>query len=251
MQPTRPTLLVFTLGASADSSRKPWLPLAGMGLARDLFAACLEEALQAGRACGMRLRVAGPAGFPIAPDVTATPQHGSGFGERFRGALRVAFAAADGPVVVVGTDSPGLKSATVARALGLLAEDPGTVVIGPARDGGFYLLAAAQPLDLALAETSFCRRDTLVRLRASVEAMGRSVVLLQPLGDLDRRADLERFAAAGRAAAGPTLDPAWRRWAAAVERLLTVLSRPLSPAVLGMPRPALVPVRTGRAPPRL
>lgn len=245
MPPALPTLLVFTLGPAADSRRRSWLPAAGRALSHDLFAACLAEALAAGRACGMRLRMAGPSGLTTPPDVTATPQRGMGFAERFRGAVETAFATSHGPLVVVGTDSPGLASTTVAHALRLLEEDPATVVIGPAPDGGFYLLAAAQPLDVALAETRFCRRDTLARLRASLAATGRSVVLLQPLGDLDGRADLERFAAAGRA-----LEAAWRRLALAVARLLVALSRPLAPVGLGSPLPELVPVRAGRAPPR-
>jgi uncharacterized protein len=249
MRRLRPTLLVFTLGPTAEGQRKALLPRGGQSLASDLFAACLEGALEAGRACAMDLRLAAPgaapAGFAAAPDVTVVRQRGSGFGERFRGVVQAAFAETAAPVVVVGTDSPGLGSEAIARALCLLADNPEQVVIGPAKDGGFYLLAAARPLDEALKQTRFCRPDTLAVLRASLQAMGRPVVLLQPLADLDGPADLRRLVANAGA-----LTIAWRQLVAGVERLLRALSRPLEPSLLGSPRPTLVRVRAGRAPPQ-
>jgi glycosyltransferase A (GT-A) superfamily protein (DUF2064 family) len=164
---------------------------------------------------------------------------GDGFGSRLEKALARSFS---GPLLVVGTDVPGLAARHLARALSLLAEDPDRVVLGPSPDGGFYLLAASRPIAGLAGATRWCRRDTLRGLMRALRAAGRPVVLLEFLADLDRRADLETWAA--------RRDARWLRLIRLLRRVLSVLRRPAVPLLVGHPRPALVPVRAGRAPPR-
>lgn len=196
MRDQRPTLLIFTLGAPAEARRRALLPRPLQALEVAFRRSCLELILALGRACGCRLEVSSP--HPVAQDddVRVTRQRGSGFGSRFRRALRQAFSRPEaGPVLAVGTDVPGLESRHLQTALDLLDEDPQRVVLGPCPDGGFYLLAAARPLEDALAQTSWCRASTMGSLIQALEERGRPVVLLSPLTDLDRPADLERWLA--------------------------------------------------------
>ncbi|MCH7532590.1 MAG: hypothetical protein IIB36_12650, partial [Gemmatimonadetes bacterium] len=66
-------------------------------------------------------------------------------------------------------------------------------------------LASARPLDFALASVAWRSRATLDSLRHALAREGRDVVLLEPLADLDRPADLERWLAARRSVASNAL----------------------------------------------
>ncbi len=240
-QTSNPTLLVLTLGATRESARRALLPGRLRGLEIGLREECLAAALDAGRACGCRLEVSSPAPVPLPEDARGFPQPGSGFGSRLERAMREAFERGSGPLLVVGTDVPGLSSRHLEEAVTLLDEDEDRVVLGPSPDGGFYLLAARRPVDGLAAAARWCGRATLSDLLRHLQAAGRPAVLLAPLADLDRPADLERWLA--RAGAG------WRQRTALLRQALAGLRRPLPPAAPGAPRSAFLPVPPGRAPP--
>jgi len=262
-----PTLLVFTLGPEAERRRRRLLPARLRDRERGLYDACMAEALAAGRANGCRLEVASPADVALGDlpsDARRTGQRGTCFGERFADSFDAAFArTGDDPrsiptsprVIAVGTDTPGLRTHHVARALALL-DDNGDrrrerVVVGPSPDGGFYLLAANRPLGALLRQVRWCRSDTLAHLRRVLEEAGLSVLLLEPLADLDRRSDLEGWLARRGGRPAFSAGTLTERWAAAVSRALAALRRPPAPRVLGRPRFAPAPARRGRAPPTL
>lgn len=241
----RPTLLVFTLGPSGESARRRLLPAGARRLEVQLHQACLDGAVAAGRRCGLAVEVSSPAPLRLPPGVRRVEQRGEGFGERLADAVRGALRRGAGPLLVVGTDVPGLTAGHLRQALERLAADPRRVVLGPSPDGGLYLLAASRPVDHLLASLPWCRPDTLAHLEAALAGAGFTVERLEPLADLDRPADLERWLA-GR----PGLRRShWRRFLATLLELLAAWRRPLIPRRLGRLRLALLPVRSGRAPP--
>src|SRR5262245_39651630 len=134
-RPFAPTLLVFTLGAARESERRSLLPRGLRDLEIGVRQGCLEAALAAGRACGCRLEVCSPSPLALPADVRHVAQEGSGFGSRLERAMLDALARGAGPLLVVGTDVPGLTARQVSRALALLADDPDRVVLGPSPDG--------------------------------------------------------------------------------------------------------------------
>lgn len=251
-RPSRSTLLVFTLGARAEGRRRRLLPPRLRSREEALYDACLDEALAAGRGAGCRLEVSSPGVFDLPADVGRRPQTSGCFGERLAAAFDAAGPSPEEPVVAVGTDTPGLRPEHVARALGLLGDPAGRgacgdrVVVGPSPDGGLYLLAASRPLGELLRRVPWRRSRTLAALRRTLVRAGLEVELLPPLADLDRPADLEGWLARGDAAPS---DPALRRLAATLARLLAALRRPLLPTPSPGLRPAPVPVRSGRSPP--
>ena len=179
----------------------------------------------------------------LADDVEQFSQEGRGFGDRLRRSLARRQPSAARPLVVVGSDAPGLAPAHVAEALGRLAEQPDRLVVGPSPDGGFYLLAAARPVDELLAEVRWRRRDTLASLIAAARARGIEVSLLAPLADLDRAADLDGWLRRREMPGALWLD--------SLVALLRQLRRPLLPTTtLGMPLPARVTIAPARGPPR-
>jgi glycosyltransferase A (GT-A) superfamily protein (DUF2064 family) len=272
----RPTLLVFTLGAEAEGRRRRLLPEALRDRETALYRACLDEALAAGRACGFRLAVSAPGAGPDAavdgaPDATLHAQGEGGFGDRLAAAFDAAGPAPGSPVIVVGTDTPGLTADRLRRAALALAEPlagppqqagrpAGRAVIGPSPDGGLYLLAADRPLGELLRRVPWRRRRTLAALTRELERAGFAVHRLDALADLDRPADLDGWLAARRRDAGGGPNPSaaaldrlaatFDLLAAALDRLLAALRRPFVPPSAAAPRPAVVPVRAGRAPPR-
>jgi len=240
-----PTLLVFALGGVEDSTRRPLLPGYLRDLEVDLRDRCLATALEAGRDLGCKLVVSTPGQLDLAPDVEQISQSGGEFGVRLKDTIRRVSATTDGPLLVVGADSPGLTAAHLGLALERLANDPGRVVLGPCPDGGFYLMAIDRDVDRELDAVRWCDRRTLRTLMASLEAAGRSVSLLPGLGDLDHRGDLEAWLALRTSLAAP-----WHRLVHALRRALAALCRPLTDPALMRPHAAFVPIPATRAPPR-
>ena len=191
---TRPApqarLLVFTLGPGGDCDRRPLLPPALRSLDRDLRAHCLERVLAAGRACGLDVLVSTGDRVALPEDVHRIRQTGPAFAERLMGAIAMAAADRDWPLVVVGSDTPGLGTRHLTSALQAVTDDPTGVVIGPSADGGFYLLASAEPIGDVLEQVRWCRDTTARQLIELLQRQGRTVHLLETLHDLDRPIDL-------------------------------------------------------------
>lgn len=240
-----PTLLVFTLGSACEARRRHLLPAGLRTMEERLHRICLDTTLEAGRAVGCRLEVSGPCGLDLPADVTLRKQTGRDFGVRLARAVAETWALRSGPMVLVGSDVPDLGAKHVRQALDLIEDDADRVVIGPSPDGGFYLLASARPLDSALASVAWRSRATLDSLRRALRREGREVVLLEPLADLDRPADLERWLAERRSAPPKALHE--------IRTLLSALfTERRAPAPKPFLTPATAPARSShptRAPP--
>ncbi|HEX6777699.1 MAG TPA: TIGR04282 family arsenosugar biosynthesis glycosyltransferase [Ktedonobacterales bacterium] len=107
-------------------------------------------------------------------------------------------------VLVLGSDSPHVPAAWVARAFASL--ETHDVVIGPARDGGYYLLGQrGAPVDLfsgITMSTPTVHAETLARAQAA----GLSVALAPATFDVDEADDLDRLREALRAAPSSEAD---------------------------------------------
>ena len=130
-----------------------------------------------------------------APMFVLIPQQGATLGER----LSATFAQllqSYSQVVVIGSDSPDLPAAIIARAFNLLGA-PADAVIGPAKDGGYYLvgLRAVQP---SLFESIDWGTDAvLAQTRQRAEAAGLLIADLPLWHDLDTVDDLNAMVAPG------------------------------------------------------
>ena len=109
---------------------------------------------------------------------------------------------APGPVVIIGTDVPGLCTAHIREAFRLLGRHD--AVFGPASDGGYWLVGlkrrprVPRPFAGVRWSTPHALADTLINLR------GRSIALLAELSDVDTADDFVRSAAVlGRRVPGP------------------------------------------------
>lgn len=115
------------------------------------------------------------------------PQGSGDLGMRM---TRPMVAAAPGPVILVGTDIPGLTKAHIKSAFRLLKTND--AVFGPAVDGGFWLLGfkRLRPIPRSLfSGVAWSQADTLKQAVASIP--GLSVGYVQTLDDLDEAKDLD------------------------------------------------------------
>lgn len=120
----------------------------------------------------------------------ATPAPALGLGARQVEQLAWGFARGYREVVIVSTDSPQLPRARIVEAFRRLAACD--VVLGPARDGGYYLLGTRAPapiLDGVTMSTDHVAAD----IRARVNQLGLSLATLAGLSDVDEWPDLERL----------------------------------------------------------
>lgn len=80
--------------------------------------------------------------------VTFVPQRGTDFDERFGSVVSEAFAIGSENLVILGADLPYLPPDIINRAFSFLKEDRGnSVVLGPANEGGIYLVGITRHFD--------------------------------------------------------------------------------------------------------
>ena len=117
---------------------------------------------------------------------------------------------ADSPAVIaLGADSPLLTPAHLRGAIECLAA--GDAVLGPARDGGFYLLGLHDCPRGLLAGLPWSTEETLARTEERLRWHGMSVHRTESLSDVDTVTDLERLRDELRNAP-EAIAPRTRRW---------------------------------------
>jgi rSAM/selenodomain-associated transferase 1 len=137
----------------------------------------------------------------LAPGFSLLPQVAGDLGDRLAACLAGLLERGAGRVAIVGADTPHVPVAADTAALDLL--DHVDVVLGPATDGGYYLVAAKAPRPELFVGVPMGTGEVLaVTLRRA--AAGRlRVALLPPLRDLDRLEDLRAALDAGELAGSP------------------------------------------------
>lgn len=124
----------------------------------------------------------------LGPQVNLKPQCQGDLGRRLSHVFDQGFAAGLERILVVGSDCPAIEAAQILQALERLNSHD--VVLGPAEDGGYYLvgLRAAQP---ALFQGVHWGQDCVLHQTVAIAARRRLAVgLLPPLPDIDRPEDL-------------------------------------------------------------
>ena len=122
------------------------------------------------------------------PGRAAWPQPDGDLGWRMAGASAAALAAGAHRVVIVGTDVPSLDRVVVHDALRAL--DDHDVVLGPAEDGGYWLIGLRQPQPELFDGVPWSTEQVAATTRARAEAAGLRLALLAPRHDIDTLDDL-------------------------------------------------------------
>ena len=134
------------------------------------------------------------------------PQQGDTLGERMRNAFERLFAAGYSAVVMIGSDLPSLPASHVAQAFRWVRERPDAVVIGPASDGGYYLIGLRRLCPELFTSIAWSTVDVLTTTTRIAERSGLKVSFVSPWHDVDTIDDLRRVL---RDPHGATRTRAW------------------------------------------
>lgn len=118
-------------------------------------------------------------------------QTGDDLGARMASAFNKAFEQPYRSVVVIGTDIPGIDPPLLMAADKSLQNHD--VVLGPAADGGYYLLGLRAPLPELFDDVPWSTDQVYERTKAKIQALGLSLKILPELRDLDTVEDLQVF----------------------------------------------------------
>ncbi|NQV51946.1 MAG: glycosyltransferase [Flavobacteriales bacterium] len=116
-------------------------------------------------------------------------QEGSDLGERMQNALAEAFAAGKQRVIIIGSDCLELETYMIKEAFAVLENND--VVLGPAKDGGYYLLGMKKFLPTLFEDKEWSTPDLLMDTILDLKKMNAKYYLLKTLNDIDTAADLE------------------------------------------------------------
>jgi uncharacterized protein len=209
MSAQAPAVLIMARAPRAGEVRRALEPVLGREGCVELQAALIAQAAAWAREVG--------AGAPhvaheppdagaelrrlVGPDAVLFPQNGEGIAGRLADASARVLARGRGPLLIVWPDLPRLRAAHAYGALEDLSSGC-DVVLGPALDGGLYLVGIARPLPelFALPEQAW-RNDVMGVALTAIREVGFEVGILRAERALHRPADV-------RAAVADPLLPA-------------------------------------------
>lgn len=201
------TLVIFARPAVAGRCKTRLIPGYGELGALSLAEAFLLDTYQLALGSGAWRIVVSLAETGTIPELTPPPEvwvQGPGdLGERMTAAAERALSEGASWVILLGSDSPGLPRLFVQQAIELLRRGH-DAVLGPASDGGFYLLGLRRCPEALLENLVWSSSNTCAATLQRLEEWGLWPVLLSEWFDVDRPEDVERLRAgigSGRIAA--------------------------------------------------
>jgi uncharacterized protein len=120
------------------------------------------------------------------------PQQGETLGDRMRNAFGELFARGYTRVVAIGSDLPTLPARYVEQAFDRLRDRSGAIVVGPAIDGGYYLIGLREAAPELFDAIPWSTRGVLAATRQAAEKLNLVVHLTPEWYDVDEPADLDR-----------------------------------------------------------
>ncbi|MFP5263804.1 MAG: TIGR04282 family arsenosugar biosynthesis glycosyltransferase [Blastocatellia bacterium] len=130
--------------------------------------------------------------------ITSSGQHmlaqrGGGLGERLIYAFEDLFGQGFDSVTLMNADSPTLPREHIARALEELRRPGDRVVVGPAEDGGYYLIGLKRLHRRLFEQITWSSARVLAETIESARDVGLEVTLLPGWYDVDGVAEFERL----------------------------------------------------------
>jgi rSAM/selenodomain-associated transferase 1 len=104
---------------------------------------------------------------------------------------RLLAALAPAPVIFFGADTPDLDSSHIASAISALNSNE--VVIGPAYDGGYYLIGMKRAKPELFTDMPWSTDQVMPETLSRLAKQGIEPVLIETLHDCDRPEDLQRW----------------------------------------------------------
>jgi uncharacterized protein len=116
-----------------------------------------------------------------------------GFGRCLLEAAQSLFGRGHGAVCLLNSDSPTLPTVLLARAARALAKEGDRVILGPAEDGGYYLIGMKAPHVHLFEDVDWSTSRVAEQTRQRASALGLPIEELDPWYDVDDAAALTRL----------------------------------------------------------
>ena len=202
-QPSAKRLLIFLKYPTPGQVKTRLAASVGTEAATNIYRACTELTLE--RLAQFRKDTIVCVHPPEAVDRTRQwlgagwllrSQHGTTLGERLAHAMGEAFASGAARVAAIGTDSPWLEARDLDAAFAAL--DGADVVIGPAQDGGYYLIGLSREAPELFDGVAWGSSAVYAQTLAKARTLGLQVTILRPGYDVDQLDDVRRFLSEAR-----------------------------------------------------
>ncbi len=203
----RIALGVMARAASDHRGKTRLVRALGIDDGADLRRAILLDTLEAIRPVRLADRVllftpdeAGSEIAGLGADVAhVIPQRGETLSQRLEHGFADLFARGYNAAALIGSDLPTLPASHVEQGIEALLRHSDPLVLGPAEDGGYYLIGLRRPHPELFQEVPWSTASVLATTRAIAAAEGLSVALIPSWYDIDTVSDLERALSSGEA----------------------------------------------------
>lgn len=209
-------LIVFTRYPEPGRSKTRLIPTLGADGAAELHRRMARHTLQWAerlvetRPVDVRVRFTGTESAAMAECFGSQffyePQGEGDLGQRLERAFHDSFQAGCRRVVSVGTDCPDLSESVARQAFDQLQDHD--LVIGPATDGGYYLIGLSRHCDSLFQHISWGSDQVLQQTLTVARQANLTIALLPTLSDVDRPEDLAVWEQAQNVSAGQLAVPA-------------------------------------------
>ena len=210
-------IIVIAKEPVAGRSKTRLTPPFTFGDGADIARASLTDTLEAVSATPFArsvLALEGQAGEWLPDGVDVIPQRGAGLDERLAHAFDDSYADMPVPTMLIGMDTPQVTPELLRSAADALRDTD--AVLGPANDGGYWLLGLRVPDPSLIVGVPMSQDYTGAAQLERLRDAGLSVTILPPLTDIDTVKEAMsvaagtpqgRFAAAVHGKVGPSNDP--------------------------------------------
>jgi len=191
-------LIIFARFPEPGQSKTRLIPALGMAGAAELQRQMVEYTLGWAKELRDRLplsieirytgRPLEPFRHWLGPTLLYSEQGEGDLGQRMLRAFQDAFRMKLKKALLIGTDVPDLSPSLVEGALILL--NSSDLVLGPADDGGYYLIGLRRVIPQIFQEIPWGTEEVFPKTRAAARAAKLSYALLPSLPDVDRPEDL-------------------------------------------------------------
>ena len=124
----------------------------------------------------------------LGADLTYQQQSEGDLGQRMKSAFEVSFADGINRTVMVGVDCPDINTTIIAEAFDALEQQD--LVLGPAADGGYYLIGLKCLIPELFLGINWGTSQVLAKTQSIAQKLGLTVYYLPLLEDVDRPEDL-------------------------------------------------------------
>ncbi len=201
MSLTANCLIIFTRYPEPGKTKTRLIPALGELGAAQLHRRMAEHTVQQAKAVSCPIEVWYVGGTKelmqdwLGTDLRYQEQPAGDLGDRMCAAFRSAFEQGYRSVIIIGTDCPGITTALLAQSFAELQNQ--VVAIGPAIDGGYYLIGLQRLVPELFQGITWSTATVFAETLAIIDRLQLSIWRLPPLPDIDLPADL------------PYLEPHW------------------------------------------